>query len=65
MNTHIEHLVTVAAGIVLAIALYLLPAFIATRKRNHRAILAATLLTGWTGIGWVVCLVWSLTKDAK
>lgn len=48
---------------VLAFGLYFWPTLIA-RQRNHpntAAILALNLLLGWTFVGWVLALVWSLT----
>lgn len=60
---------TIASGdittiLVIALALYFLPALIASNKhRNAGAIFALNLLLGWTFVGWVVALVWSLTKD--
>ena len=47
----------------LFVMLYLLPAWIGDKKRNANAILALNLLLGWTFIGWVIALVWALTKD--
>ncbi|MDH3595268.1 MAG: superinfection immunity protein [Rhodospirillales bacterium] len=43
--------------------LYLLPALIAMLRAhpNAAAIVALDLLLGWSLIGWVVALVWSLT----
>lgn len=45
--------------------LYFLPALVANLKgkKNSGAILVLNLLLGWTGIGWVIALVWSATKD--
>ncbi|MDA3806564.1 MAG: superinfection immunity protein [Thiomicrorhabdus sp.] len=45
-------------------ALYFVPAMVAMSKghQNTGAIFALNLLTGWTGIGWIVSLVWSLTN---
>ena len=46
-----------------AVALYFIPLFIAI-KREHpsgNAIAALNLLTGWTLIGWLVALAWSLS----
>ena len=42
--------------------LYLLPFTIAAgRAHPHlHALLAANLLTGWTGIGWIVTLLWAV-----
>lgn len=45
--------------------LYLAPTLVAG-IRNHRnvvAILALNILLGWTLIGWVAALVWSLTSQ--
>ena len=44
---------------------YFLPSLEAAlkRKRNTAAIVALNLLLGWTLIGWIVALVWSLTND--
>jgi hypothetical protein len=54
--------------IILVIAMfYFMPAItaITNGKRNASAIFALNLLLGWTLIGWVLALVWSLTKDAQ
>lgn len=51
---------------VLGLALYFLPTMIGFRKRNAGAIFALNLFLGWTLVGWVVALVWSLTvEDAQ
>jgi hypothetical protein len=47
----------------LGFALYLLPSIIGRNKRNSGALIALNILLGWTFIGWVVALVWSLTAD--
>jgi len=47
------------------LALYFLPTIVAWR-RNHNnmaAIFALNLLTGWTALGWVAAIVWSLTAN--
>jgi hypothetical protein len=45
-------------------ALYLLPAFYAASRKHHnaRAIWVTTILLGWTGLGWVVALIWAFTN---
>ena len=53
------------AGILLVlafIALYFAPSFIASLRKHHNgvAIFAVNLLLGWTFLGWVAALVWSL-----
>ena len=46
--------------------LYLLPTLIAAARytQNRIAIFNLNLLLGWTLIGWVVALFWSLSRDA-
>lgn len=44
------------------LALYFLPTIIASRK-NHKdgtAIFVLNLFLGWTFVGWVIALVWSV-----
>ncbi len=52
---------------VVALALYFVPSFIAVNKnkRNKTAIFALNLLLGWTFVGWVVALVWSLMREER
>jgi len=47
------------------LALYFVPAIVAMSRdhKNKIAILALNIFIGWTLIGWVVALVWSLTKE--
>ena len=58
---------SVAIGLIVILALYFIPTIIAVSKglRNAGAIFAMNLLLGWSFIGWVVALIWSLTNDAK
>lgn len=56
-------LICIGVVVILSLILTFMPIFIAF-SRNHpnaAAITAVTLLLGWTFIGWVVALVWSLT----
>ncbi len=50
-------------AVVAVLALYFLPAIIANRRNHHNenAIAVLNLLLGWTFIGWVVALVWSVS----
>jgi Superinfection immunity protein len=50
------------AGLVILL-LYALPSLIAERRHHHQrhAISVATLLLGWTGIGWILALIWACT----
>lgn len=60
-----ETLVAMIVFLVLAISaffVYLLPSFVAV-CRGHTslpAIIALNILLGWTFLGWVAALVWSL-----
>jgi hypothetical protein len=49
--------------VIFCIMLYFVPYLVGTHKRNSDAILALKLLLGWTFIGWVIALVWALTKE--
>ena len=52
-------------SVAFVLALYFLPTIVAWR-RNHKnagAIFALNLLTGWSGLGWVAAIVWSLTAN--
>ena len=48
----------------LSLAFYFAPALIAYMRhhKNREAIGILNLIFGWTGIGWVLCLVWSILK---
>jgi hypothetical protein len=48
-------------------AIYFLPAIVAFGRhhRNGVAIFVLNLLAGWTGIGWLVAIVWAFTKPAR
>ena len=50
----------------LVILVYFLPSIVAWDKgrANLTAIAILNLLLGWTFVGWVVALVWALTKPA-
>ena len=47
----------------LAAAVYFLPSWIGTKKRNSTSIFLLNLLLGWSVVGWVVALVWATTKE--
>ena len=52
---------SVAALVTLAI-FFGLPAWIALGRGHHQkwAIVATVILLGWTGLGWIVALIWSV-----
>jgi hypothetical protein len=43
--------------------LYFLPAIIARNKREATAILLFNLFLGWTGIGWIIALIWACAAE--
>jgi type VI protein secretion system component VasK len=47
----------------ITIAIYFLPNWMAMVRKHHQgtAIFVTNLLLGWTGIGWLVALIWSFT----
>lgn len=42
---------------------YMIPGGIAAARRHYRQtpIIVMNTIAGWTGVGWIVALVWSLT----
>ncbi len=54
----------VISGMVMVVlwVLYFIPSVVAFRRahRSKVAILTLNMLLGWSGIGWIVSLVWSL-----
>lgn len=44
---------------------YFLPYIIGRNKRNSSSIFWLNLLLGWSLIGWVVALVWAVSKDPE
>jgi Superinfection immunity protein len=49
----------------LGFVFYFLPSIVAfaRSKRDSASIFILNLLLGWTAIGWVIALVWSLRAD--
>jgi hypothetical protein len=43
--------------------MYFLPSIVGWSKRNFTAILWLNILAGWTFVGWIIALVWALTKE--
>ena len=46
---------------------YTLPSIVAVRRghRRQQSIIALDLILGWTLVGWIAALVWSLTSNVK
>jgi hypothetical protein len=51
-------------AVILIFSLYFLPTLIAflRQHKNKLAIFLLNLLLGWTVLGWVISLVWSVMK---
>lgn len=59
---------TLAIGaLALCVLIYLLPWVIAKRRDVHDTFLLflVNLLLGWSGILWIVCLLWSVFGQTK
>lgn len=54
-------------SMILLAALYFLPNLIAYGRGhcNGHAILALNILLGWTMLGWIIAMIWSLTGNIK
>ncbi len=53
--------------LLILVAVYFVPTIVAysRRKDDIMAILLLNLFLGWTLVGWVVALVWAVTKDKE
>lgn len=51
--------------VITIIIIYLLPTFIAffKKKKNLASIAVVNVFLGWSIIGWIVALAWSVAKD--
>jgi hypothetical protein len=60
-----SHSVFEIVVLVATVALYFLPALIADRRKRHDLLIIALFnaVLGWTGIGWVLALFWSLQPN--
>jgi len=52
-------------GVIVVIVLYFLPTIVAQvrKKHNVNGIILLNLLLGWTIIGWIGALIWSVCED--
>ena len=50
-----------------SLAVYFLPSLIALTREHHNkvAIIVTNLLLGWTGVVWLVALIWSFTNQKE
>lgn len=51
--------------IIIPLFVYFLPSIIGRKQRNFSSILLLNLFLGWTLIGWVVALIWAVSKEKK
>jgi hypothetical protein len=51
-------------GFLLSLAVFFLPTIIAVARhhRNALAIFLVNFFLGWTGIGWIAALIWSVIR---
>lgn len=54
-------------GMIILVLIYLLPTMVAASRghNNCLAIAGLNIMTGFTGVGWVAAMVWSLTNNVK
>lgn len=53
--------------VAVTLGVYLLPAIIAASREHHQggSIFVLNLLLGWTVLGWVIALIWSVSAIKK
>lgn len=58
------HLILFLPFLLMWLAVYALPAIVAVYRRhpNRTPIILVNVLLGWSGIGWIVALVWAFTS---
>ena len=47
--------------LIFGLLLYFLPSIIGRDKRDATGIFLLNLLLGWTGIGWIIALIWAVS----
>ena len=50
---------------IISLVIYFLPALIAADKRNSGMILLLNIFLGWTGLVWLLLIVWACTSQTK
>jgi hypothetical protein len=58
------HLFILLPYVLIALAIYFLPTLIAVKRTHHNRtpIMLVNIFLGWSAIGWIVTLIWSLTS---
>jgi hypothetical protein len=49
----------------LVTGIYFIPTIIARDKKDLKNIFFTNLLTGWSGVGWLITLVWSIRAESN
>ena len=68
LNASVKWTLAAPIGLVLvgwlAAFAYFAPSMTAYRRNHHNAapILALNLLLGWSGLGWIIAMIWALTS---
>ncbi|MBU2755186.1 superinfection immunity protein [Acidithiobacillus sp. CV18-2] len=67
MDTRSGSILVIFLGVVLLILVYLLPAILGYLLGHAHpvALLVTNVFLGWTIIGWIGCLVWSLWQSSN
>ncbi len=55
----------IAVLLIPGLLLYFLPTYLAKDKVHRIGIFLLNLLTGWTFLGWIVALLWSINDTRK
>jgi hypothetical protein len=51
--------------IIFALIVYFIPTLIAIGKKHSMGIFVLNLFLGWTLLGWVIALIWSVSSPEK
>lgn len=64
-RTIVESVAGTLGVTILVPLIYFAPTFVANnyKHKNVPALLALNVFLGWTGVGWVIALVWALIKE--
>lgn len=54
-------------GTIILFGMYFLPGYIASHRKHNNVmpIFLTNGFFGWTGIGWLVCLIWSVSDHVR
>mgnify|MGYP001426358515 CR=1 FL=1 len=62
-----EEIIRILIAIILLFTIYFWPTSFALLRNSSKSmgIFVVNFLLGWTGLGWLVCLVWSFTSESN